>query len=142
MQGMKGDTETLTALFAVLVFSMAIAGIALLAQSYFVNFSGIVVGSEKDLLAVDASHLVDECLKDRGLYIRKDNLDAWKGKDVCRIKACGLCGAGIGAKIRNLETGEEWDFGYDEKGESKHFVYTNIEDGDKIYMGRLYVSVE
>ncbi|RKY01284.1 MAG: hypothetical protein DRP54_03990 [Spirochaetes bacterium] len=144
MRGMKGDTEIFTGLFSVLIFVAFIAGLVLLIQAYFVNFSGVLVSAEKDLLAVDASHLVENCLKDEAEFIDREYLDRLveEGKtDVCKIESCKLCGIGIGVKIKDLETGKEWNFKYDESSRNKHFIYTNIKDGENIHVGRIYVSI-
>jgi hypothetical protein len=138
---MKGDSEILTSTFSVLVFVGFIAAFVILAQLYFVNFSGVLANSDKDLLALDASHLVENCFKDSALYIQKENLDSWNGDDVCDIPACKLCGAGVGVKIEDLEAKTTWDFDYDEDSRNKHFIYVNIEDGDDVRIGRLHVSV-
>ena len=101
--------------------------------------------SEEELTKVDAAHLVEKCFKDGEELILAESLNEKEIKgDIC--KACSLCIKDVGAKVIDLqlEGGDEkweWDFSYDEDSKNKHDISINIDYGDYIHIGRLYVEV-
>ena len=136
--------DTLSTLAVVVFF---IAAFLLFVGPDIMSTEAKMVQDAQDLNKVDAAHLVESCLKNGKEYIEKDFLDSAEGgrRDICEI--CGICILDdLGASVVDLETRDtgskwEWGFGYDSGSDFTHSISVNIDYGDEIHVGRLYVSI-
>ena len=141
---LKGDIDLLPSQIGALVYVGFIVSLVAVITANMISYGTVLVNSQKDLSAVDGSHIAENCLKEGARFLQKDRLDDFvsQGKDsLCDIESCGICGTDIGVRIIDLETSDVWDFGYDSESNHKHSIYVNIQNGDDIHIGRLYVSV-
>ena len=141
---LKGDIETCPAVISTIIYVNFVIALVLFLTINVIGYGSVLVTSQKDLNAIDGSHMAENCLKEGARFIQKNRLDEFvsEGKDsLCEIESCGICGTGIGVKITDLETSNSWNFGYKEDSNHKHSIYINIQDGNDVHIGRLYVSV-
>lgn len=88
-----------------------------------------------------ATHIIEKCLQNKGEYITTDFLDSFSKDKICSV--CGICVIEVGLKVKDLETGKEWAFDYEEatSGERKTEMFTNIKSGDEVHVGKIYVEI-
>jgi len=139
---MKGDYENLTVMVGMIAFVAALVALMVFVQTYLVKSSADMKVSERDMLAVDAAHLVKDCFS-VGDTIPLSALKAGSGSicSICPKISCEVYD--IGAKIELLEgkqNGGPFDFGYDDKG-STHKIFVTVSNGTNNYVARLYVSL-
>ena len=138
---MKGDYEFVTTPLGVILFVGVILALVIFVQAYLLNYSAQLKVSQTDMQAVDAAHLIKNCMGanlDGSMPV--SYLDANKGNSTCSLCKCS---GNIGAKIEVLEgpsKGKTFDFNYAEKG-SLHKIFVTVNEGDYNYVSRLYVNV-
>jgi hypothetical protein len=135
---MKGDYAFLTDFVGVILFASAVVALILFVQVSLAKFSADMKVSEIQLQAVDAAHLIKDCLAVNGDSIPS----SLKSADFC--KDCKICSANIGVKIDYLEGPNKgktlFKSNYDEIG-SGHAIFVTVADGTNSYVSRLNVMV-
>jgi len=142
---LKGDIEIVTVPLSAVLFVGVILGIIGFVGAYLLHFTATLEESEKDLDAIDASHIIERCLTGGNQYISVNFLNAMENKNICEIKECMLCGK-IGFRIEDMQgdfNGKNtWNFYYDGDGKHTHEIFVNIGDGKDVHVGKLYVEVK
>ena len=130
---------TVAAIFVAVLFavgaSLMIAGVI---------ETDVEISKTSETLTTDSLVYLTEYCLGKGGPIPAERLNSI-GNNVCEAEHCEFCGKGmdVGVKVIDLEPnpGERdlWDFGYEKKDTSRE-LFTTIEVGDEIHIGRLYVS--
>ena len=140
---LKGDYENLTVMVGMIAFIGALVALMVFVQTYLLNATADMKVSERDMQAVDAAHLVRDCLS-YGDTIPLSVLKANDGGSICGMCTRISCSAyDVGAKLELLEgkqAGGPFKFGYKE-GDSTHKIFVTVSDGANNYVARLYASL-
>lgn len=137
---MKGDYENMTVMVGMIAFTAAIIALIGFAQTSLIKFSADMKVSERDIQAIDAAHMVKDCLS-QGDSIPLASLKKFSGS-VCSCQKMS-CYYDIGAEVTLLEGSKETvNFGYNEKDASTHKIFVTVSDGQKNHVARLYVSLK
>lgn len=145
---MKADTEFVTTPLGVILFVGIVIAFVMFIQGSMAKFSADLVVSDKQLQAVDATHIVKDCLNDVFGAIPASTLDDLQEKQNSGINVvcdkCKICSIDAGAKVEYLEgpnSGKNpYDFNF-RSGGTEHKIFVTISDGNKNYVSRLTVSV-
>jgi hypothetical protein len=138
---MKGDYAFLTDFVGIILFASAVVALILFVQASLAKFSADMKVSEIQLQAVDAAHLIKDCLTVNGDSIPS----SLKNVDFC--KDCKICSANIGVKIDYLEGLNKgktlYESNYTEGAEygMGHSIFVTVADGANSYVSRLSVRV-
>jgi len=130
-----------TAISAIILTLVFVGGVVFLS----ISFTEVRIEETDSLVFLNrrsAAQIMEECLKNNGKYITSDFLDSFSRNKICSL--CGICAIELSLKIKDLEAEDkEWDFGYGEGGEAKrkNEIFTSIESGDEIHVGKIYVQV-
>jgi hypothetical protein len=113
------------------------------------------------LNGIDATHMIEDCLKDENGIITQEFLEINEKKNTCEL--CGICEIGIEFKVEDIESGKEWNFNYNSFGQGasqawewfkdkiafwdseshlhalKKIIITIHMDTGKVHIGRLHV---
>ena len=150
---LKGDSEAIetvagVGMAAMLVVFLAIAFIGGLGVTYNTQ---VRTGLER-LAAIDSAHVIEECFG-LGGPLERDFLDENNGKDAddiissggSVIKECGAKpGFDIRAQVKDMSTGETWDFGYeqDDPDFSEAVIFTRIKSGEDYHVGTIRAQAD
>ncbi|MFH1450372.1 MAG: hypothetical protein ABIF92_00130 [archaeon] len=88
----------------------------------------------QDLEAVHIAHMIENCFKQDQKYVSKLFVSN-PALDIC--SACRICNPEAKAKVIDMVTAKEWDFGYTGDEDHKHSIFFIFDDGNT---GRLYVG--
>jgi hypothetical protein len=146
---MKGDLEFLNITFALLIFLGTVVFIVLMVLGNIVSFSGGVTTDINTIKAIEASHMVEQCLTtvDEGdsNYIAAEVLDRYGNKYGLK-EVCGIEKPVINAEVVDMETYRAWGFKTAVQ-EPDHETWVSILYVDKttgertVNMGKLYVEI-
>lgn len=133
---MKAQLASLASNVIVVVTLVAI--FALIASAYFkVEVSESKVRELS--MNMDRAHLVRSCMESDGHidieFLRKNKDKGFSTMDI--DKRCSTMEGS--AMVRNLETGEKWEFNFEDAG-TRFDIFVSIKDKDKIYSGEIVVT--
>ena len=152
MRGMltkkKADTEFVTTPLGVILFVGIVIAFVMFIQGSMAKFSADLMVSEKQLQAVDATHIIKDCLNDLSGAIPASTLDDFQKKQDSGVNVvcdkCKICSVDAGAKVEYLEGpksgGKPYNFNFRDGG-TEHSIFVTISDGNKNYVSRLTVRV-
>jgi hypothetical protein len=142
---MKADMEFVTTPLGVILFVAAIVALVFFLQANVLKLSADMKTTQGDLQAVDAAHIVKECLTAGQGRISLETLKSIGSRSLCSSPIC-KCTGNIGAKIEILEGPQKgtsegtYDFGYKDSG-SRHKIFVTVGDEKNSYVSRLTVGV-
>lgn len=140
---MKADMEFVTTPLGVILSVAAVVALVIFLQTSVLKFSADMKTFQGDMQAVDAAHLIKECLTAGQGRITQETLKSIGARSLCSVCKCA---GNIGAKIEILEGPQKgtpegtYNFGYKDSG-SGHKIYVTVGDEKNSYVSRLTVGV-
>ena len=155
----KAQFELVPNMFIIIVGVMGVFILIVLLLANIGTSANIVKSNIYKLNAIDATYIVEKCLKNKGDIIEEKFLDENNNKNLCEL--CGICETVVYGSVEDIETQKKWKFDYSmlkktgrffkhvwEKVQfwkkTKHTTNSIIIDlkteNGEIHIGRLYVT--
>ena len=148
---MKGSEEIPYTTFVSIAFVLFLLALIAVIFTTLMNFGADISTSEKNMQAIDAAHVVRNCLTKGGDSIPSSFFASIKkSSNLCFL--CDMCSTRIGASIEYMEgpyKGTPYNIDYIPPeldpglpgAKSSHYIYSSIDDGGKVYMSKITVFV-
>jgi len=141
MKGLSAE-ESLSTYIEVMFFAGTVTAILFFISMYIISFDSVLAETSSTLDAVDASYMMDACLRGDRHYIDAATLTEKRDLGVNIARSCGISRDDLGIEIKDLQGSSSWDFNYGRIASSHtHSIFVNIKVGNDIHIGELKTKI-